>query len=125
MRRRFRSEVANRKATRLASQRANTTTTVASPHSSNLPTTGKESNPKTLSTATLGMVSSQASVVSDNEAKEFEETLFKLGQLQRKKVRLEDFTAKDRFTILDLFVNNEKTLLKVYEALFQSTPSRP
>jgi hypothetical protein len=31
---------------------------------------------------------------------------------------VEDFTARDRFIILDLFVNNEKTLLKVYEALF-------
>lgn len=42
-----------------------------------------------------------------------------MGQLSRKKVRAEDFTAKDRFIILDLFVNNEKTLLKIYEALFQ------
>lgn len=32
---------------------------------------------------------------------------------------MEDFTARDRFIILDLFVNNEKTLLKIYEALFQ------
>ena len=38
--------------------------------------------------------------------------------MSRKKVRIEDFTARDRFIILDLFVNNEKTLLKVYEALF-------
>jgi hypothetical protein len=38
--------------------------------------------------------------------------------LQRKKVKIEEFTARDRFIILDLFVNNEKTLLKLYEALF-------
>jgi len=38
--------------------------------------------------------------------------------LSRKKVKIDDFTARDRFIILDLFVNNEKTLLKVYEALF-------
>lgn len=58
-------------------------------------------------------------IVSDDEAREFEESLFKLGQLQRKKVKAEDFSGKDRFVILDLFVNNEKTLLKIYEALFQ------
>ena len=57
---------------------------------------------------------------TEDEAREFEESLYKLGQLQRKKVRAEDFSAKDRFIMLDLFVNNEKTLLKIYEALFQS-----
>ena len=41
-----------------------------------------------------------------------------MAQLSRKKVRIDDFTARDRFIILDLFVNNEKTLLKIYEALF-------
>lgn len=34
-------------------------------------------------------------------------------------MKTEDFSGKDRFVILDLFVNNEKTLLKIYEALFQ------
>jgi len=29
-----------------------------------------------------------------------------------------DFTQKDKYHLLDLFVNNEKTLLKIYEALF-------
>jgi len=31
---------------------------------------------------------------------------------------MSDFTSKDKCNLLDLFVNNEKTLLKVYEALF-------
>jgi hypothetical protein len=31
---------------------------------------------------------------------------------------MEDFTEKDKVNLLDLFVNNEKTLLKIYEALF-------
>jgi hypothetical protein len=44
--------------------------------------------------------------------------------LQRKKVKIEDFTARDRFIILDLFVNNEKTLLKLYEALFPPRQSQ-
>ena len=29
-----------------------------------------------------------------------------------------DFTNKDKYNLLDLFVNNEQTLLKMYEALF-------
>jgi len=33
-------------------------------------------------------------------------------------VKVSDFTAKDKSHILDLFVNNERTLLKIYEALF-------
>lgn len=61
-------------------------------------------------------------MVSDTEAREFEESLYKLGQLSKRKVHMEDFTARDRFIILDLFVNNEKTLLKIYEALFQTRP---
>lgn len=42
----------------------------------------------------------------------------RLAQLAKNRVKLVDFTNKDKFHILDLFVNNEKTLLKVYEALF-------
>jgi len=52
------------------------------------------------------------------EAKEFEESLLKLAQLAKNKVREVDFTVKDKCNLLDLFVNNEKTLLKMYEALF-------
>jgi hypothetical protein len=33
-------------------------------------------------------------------------------------VKLSDFTVRDKCNLLDLFVNNEKTLLKIYEALF-------
>lgn len=31
---------------------------------------------------------------------------------------MSDFTSRDKCNLLDLFVNNEKTLLKFYEALF-------
>ena len=31
---------------------------------------------------------------------------------------MEDFTPRDKYHLLDLFVNNERTLLKIYEALF-------
>ena len=55
---------------------------------------------------------------SAEEAKEFEESLVKLAQLARRRATLDTFTPKDRTNLLDLFVNNEKTLLKIYEALF-------
>lgn len=38
------------------------------------------------------------------------------------RVKFEEFTQVDRNNLLDLFVNNERTLLKVYELLF-SQPS--
>jgi len=92
MRRRFRSEVAHRKAARISQRSATTVQSETAGHTN---------------------VS-----VAELEAKDIEESLFKLGQLSKKKVRIDDFTAKDRFVILDLFVNNEKTLLSIYEALF-------
>eukprot|EP00347_Sterkiella_histriomuscorum_P006958 403350786 len=55
---------------------------------------------------------------NDEDAKEFEESLIKLASLAKNKIKISDFNAKDRFNILDLFVNNEKTLIKIYEALF-------
>ena len=52
------------------------------------------------------------------EAKEFEQSLLKLAQLAKNRVKINDFTNKDRGNLLDLFVNNERTLLKIYEILF-------
>ena len=46
------------------------------------------------------------------EAKDFEESLLRLAQLAKNRVKLVDFTNKDKFHILDLFVNNEKTLFQ-------------
>jgi hypothetical protein len=51
-------------------------------------------------------------------SKEFEESLTKLAAFAKGRIRYEDFTQKDKFNILDLFVNNQKTLIKIYEALF-------
>jgi hypothetical protein len=53
-----------------------------------------------------------------DEAREFEESLLRLAQLAKNRVKLGDFTIRDKCNLLDLFVNNEKTLLKIYEALF-------
>ena len=52
------------------------------------------------------------------EAREFEESLLRLAQLAKNRIKLGDFTTRDKCNLLDLFVNNEKTLLKIYEALF-------
>lgn len=52
------------------------------------------------------------------EAREFEESLLKLANLAKDRVKYSEFTSQDRNNLLDLFVNNEKTLLKMYEILF-------
>lgn len=49
---------------------------------------------------------------------EFEETLSKLAEMAKGRVKFDEFTQIDRNNLLDLFVNNERTLLKVYEILF-------
>lgn len=55
---------------------------------------------------------------NSEEAREFEESLLKLAQLAKSRIKVTDFTSRDKCNLLDLFVNNEKTLLKIYEALF-------
>lgn len=55
---------------------------------------------------------------NSEEAREFEQSLLKLSQLTKNRVKLADFTVRDKCMLLDLFVNNEKTLLRIYEALF-------
>ena len=52
------------------------------------------------------------------EAKEFEESLIRLAQLAKNKIKFDDFTSRDKCNILDLFVNNERTMLSIYESLF-------
>lgn len=42
----------------------------------------------------------------------------KLANLAKSRIKQSDFTLRDRCNMLDLFVNNEKTLLKMYEILF-------
>lgn len=52
------------------------------------------------------------------EAYEVEDSLLRLAQLQKNKISLDEFSSRDKYHLLDLFVNSDKTLLKVYEALF-------
>jgi len=49
----------------------------------------------------------------------------KLASLAKNRVKIIDFTNKDRGNLLDLFVNNERTLLKIYAILFphRATPN--
>ena len=55
---------------------------------------------------------------NSQEAQEFEESLLKLANLAKDRVKFSEFTNQDRNNLLDLFVNNEKTLLHIYEILF-------
>ena len=55
---------------------------------------------------------------TSQEAKDFETSLLKLAELAKSRVKVNDFTPKDKTNMLELFVNNEKTLLRMYEILF-------
>lgn len=56
--------------------------------------------------------------MKNEQGGEFEQTLVKLADMAKGRVRIDEFTVKDRNTMLDLFVNNEKVLLKIHESLF-------
>lgn len=71
-----------------------------------------------LSNSTAGKSTDQMSESSQVANQEFEETLNKLADLAKNRVKFEEFTQVDRNNLLDLFVNNERTLLKIYEVLF-------
>ncbi len=55
---------------------------------------------------------------NSEDAREFEESLLRLAQLAKNRIKMNDFTVRDKCNLLDLFVSNEKTLLRIYEALF-------
>lgn len=77
---------------------------------------------KKLSQSTVAAQTSSDNTLSMEEAgaasKDFEDSLMKLASFAKGRIKYEDFTQRDKFNILDLFVNNEKTLVKIYEALF-------
>ena len=49
---------------------------------------------------------------------DFEATLIKLADMAKGRVKIDEFTAIDRNLLLDLFVNNEKVLMMIHDALF-------
>ena len=53
----------------------------------------------------------------------FEESLIKLTSLGKNKIKMVDFTTVDKQNLLDLFVNNQKVLITIYEILFASANS--
>ncbi len=57
------------------------------------------------------------------ESIEFEDSLMKLAQMAKNRVKLSEFSSNDRFNFIDLFVNNEKTLMQIYDALFPQRQS--
>jgi hypothetical protein len=54
---------------------------------------------------------------TDEEAN-FEETILKLVDFAKTKVKYEDFTSIDKQNLIDLFVNNETTYSYIYKSLF-------
>ena len=46
---------------------------------------------------------------------EIEESILKLAELSKRRVMFTDFTNRDRFNLLDVFVNNEKVLGEIYK----------
>ena len=55
--------------------------------------------------------------------REFDESLSKLALLAKKKVKIADFTNADKTNIIDLLVNDERCLMKIYEVLFANRDS--
>lgn len=45
-------------------------------------------------------------------------TLGKMAELSRDKVKINEFTDGDRQNLLDIFVNNHKTLIKMCDLMF-------
>lgn len=58
---------------------------------------------------------SQASVQTQLD---FDATLDKLADMAKGKVRIDEFTSNDKVNLLDLFVNNEKTLVAIHDSLY-------
>ena len=53
-----------------------------------------------------------------NGQQQFESTIGKLADMAKGRAKLSDFTYNDRTMCLDLFVNNEHTLMRLYTELF-------
>jgi len=58
------------------------------------------------------------SSLSETKPINFEESLIKLGELVKDKVKLDDFTAQDKSNLLEYFFNTKEILLKISEMLF-------
>jgi hypothetical protein len=68
--------------------------------------------------AEITNVRSKTSSASMETQRDFEATLDKLADMAKGRVKIDEFTLNDRINLLDLFVNNEKTLVTIHESLF-------
>ena len=68
--------------------------------------------------AEITNVRSKTSSASMETHKDFEATLDKLADMAKGRVKIDEFTLNDRINLLDLFVNNERTLVTIHESLF-------
>ena len=73
-------------------------------------------NKRTIETSFQDLQSNTS--LEKKQVAEFEDSLERLAEMAKGRVKLNEFTTKDREHLLDLFVNNEKTLLTIYEILF-------
>lgn len=55
---------------------------------------------------------------NDEDAREFEESIVKLVNFAKNRVKFEEFNAKDKYHLLELFVTNEATLMHIFQCLF-------
>lgn len=66
----------------------------------------------------INNVRAKNSSASLSTQKDFEATLDKLAEMAKGRVKIDEFTLNDRINLLDLFVNNERTLVAVHESLY-------
>lgn len=63
--------------------------------------------------------------MESEEAREFEESILKLVNYAKGRVKYEEFTNVDKFHLMELFVTNETTLVHIFQSLFPSTQKIP
>lgn len=49
---------------------------------------------------------------------ELDETLHKLSEMAKDKVKISDFTSNDKANLLEIFVNNETIWLQIHDLIF-------
>lgn len=54
-----------------------------------------------------------------DNSQRFEDAMLKLVSFAKNKIKYHDFTAADKYHLIELFVTNETTLLYLYRSLFQ------
>jgi len=66
---------------------------------------------------------SSTSDLYETERTKLEDTILKLMNSARHKIKLSDFTKQDKYNLIDLFVNNETTYKYIFNCLFNNNQS--